>query len=184
MCQWLSAMCAASDVSVASFLMDSLTSLFNGETHNQGLGHAPLAIMLVLAVDAQLTGLQWYGHATSLPSNVPVSCLPLQPTSELLSGGAALFTTPPYDFCPLICLLAALPPPTLPHSCPPHSHSTPQNLPLWTLSYTYLLERYGQVHRVVCGPLYVCVCMCVCCVCVCVCVFGVCVCVCVCVLCV
>ena len=52
---WLAEVCAVSDTSLSEFLTDSLSSLL----HSQGAGHAPLSLLLLLSVDAQLSGLQW-----------------------------------------------------------------------------------------------------------------------------
>ena len=59
MCVWLAAVVAASDIPVSSFLVESLTSLLDPHGQGAGLGHASLALLVLLAVDAHLNGMQW-----------------------------------------------------------------------------------------------------------------------------
>jgi hypothetical protein len=63
-------MAAASDVPLSSFLTDSLTSLLDPCGQGVGPSHASLALLVLLAVDAHLRGLQ---------------CLPASP-EQLLSS--------------------------------------------------------------------------------------------------
>lgn len=58
---WLYEVGVASERSLFSYLSDSVQGMLAGNGHPQGVGlpHTNLALLILLAVDAQLHGLQW-----------------------------------------------------------------------------------------------------------------------------
>ena len=60
MCEWVAEVCTVSSTHLSSFLMDSLSSLLDPHSQRAGPGHTSLSLLVLLSVDAQLSGLQWY----------------------------------------------------------------------------------------------------------------------------
>ena len=56
---WLAALCALSEDPLISFLTDNVSSILAGRGEGVELGHTHLAVLVLLAADAQLHGLQW-----------------------------------------------------------------------------------------------------------------------------